>query len=401
MSSLSGITCVLDEPSFGLHPADSQRMTNIISSLHKNGNTIVMVDHSDEMISASHHAIEMGPGAGKEGGTIISEGNISDIKERLNTIRNSVKPLHCNIKPGIHIKNAFANNLKNISVEIPFGCFALITGASGSGKTTLLYDVVHSSLLSKKPIGCEQMNVLSPIGNNIYVEQEVSLGSSQSIPIIYTGIFDSVRKAFAAAANSRTFTHSHFSFHSKEGQCPACNGSGTHTVSLDFWSDAEIICEVCNGKRYKDDVLKVSIDGLNIAELLSITIKEFSQWYENNLPASDLKKFRQLLNYLNKVGLDYLSIGQSMNTLSTGEMQRLKLATALSGKMENNALILLDEPTGGLHPTDTLKIISLFEDILTEGHSIICVSHDPMLMKAAGWQLALGPGGGRFGGHII
>jgi len=402
-SSINGVTYMLDEPSFGLHQRDVQRMTELIDGLHQNGNTILMVELSPLMLAHAHHVIEMGPQAGIKGGNIIYRGNPDVVIQKINSITSSIKRPERELKEGITVIGANANNLKQVNATIPAGGLTVITGVSGSGKTSLLYDVLYKSISGNLPVNCKSVSGKSFFNHILYIEQDVPAGMSQSVPLTWLGLSESLKKIFASskAAKEKGFSASHFSFHSRDGQCPECKGSGHISVSLDFWSDAEVLCETCKGARFKSEVLEIKTDNLSIADVLSLSFAEAAIFFKKHLPVTAWKQTENIFTMMEKTGLNYLCPGQPLNTMSTGELQRLKLVSGLSSVKEENVLCLFDEPTGGLHPSDTLVLLNLFNEMIENGASIVCVTHDSMLSSYADYLIELGPGGGSKGGEII
>ncbi len=400
-SGLTGITYIIDEPSFGLHSSDLLKIKSVISGLKNAGNTVVMVEQSEVLISMSDYTIELGPEGGKNGGNIIEKGIP---KEVLSKRKKSESLLfNSTLTQGLTIQKASANNLKEISLEIPLGGFIVISGVSGSGKTSLLNDVIYESYLAGKPVSCENISSFDKFEQIVYVEQEMPFQSALSIPATYLGIFEIIRDTFAKSpvAITNNFKSSHFSFNTKDGQCSNCNGTGNLSVSLDYFTDAKVTCEICNGLRYNKNVLKIKIDGFSIGDLLNKSFSELKLFFENNISEKNKAKLNPLLQLMEQIGLGYLTLGQPLNTLSSGEMQRLKLTKAISESFKSKTLYLLDEPTGGLHAYDIEKLIKLFQQIIKNGSSIICVSHDPLLIKCADWLIETGPGAGKEGGEIV
>ncbi len=400
-SGLTGITYVIDEPSFGLHSSDLLKIKSVITGLKEAGNTVVMVEQSDTLISLSDLAVELGPEGGKKGGNIIVKGNPEEVLSKRKNIH--VLPFNSSLTHGLKIEKARANNLKGISIELPSGGFVVISGVSGSGKTSLLNDVIYESYSAGKPVNCDSVAGFGHFQQVVYVEQEIPFQSSLGIPATYLDVFDAIRDIYTKSPESLTnrFKSSHFSFHTRDGQCPNCQGAGSISVSIDYWTDAKIPCEICHGLRYKPEVLKIKTDGFSIGDLLNQSFAGLKVFFEKNIPAKHRTKFHSLLHFIEQIGLGYLTLGQPLNTLSSGEMQRLKLTKAMTGSYKNNTLYLLDEPTGGLHPYDTEKLLELFRQLIKKGNSIICVSHEPLLINNSDWLIETGPGAGKKGGEIV
>jgi excinuclease ABC subunit A len=285
----------------------------------------------------------------------------------------------------IEVKNAYANNLKNVSVSFPAQAMTVITGNSGSGKTSLLEYVINSSLDSRKPIFCKEIIIHSEFSQHIFISQEIASASALSIPATKLDIFEYIRNIFAQEPQSKQkgLKQSHYSFHTHDGQCPDCQGRGIQKTAMDFWSDSEIACESCKGERYAPKSLEVKINGLNIAEVLNLSFTEFTNWLsfipQNKIPTN----VKNILALTEKTGIGYISLGQQFDTLSSGEMQRIKLVSGMR-LANSNCLYLLDEPTSGLHPSDTAKLLKLFNELLENGSTIICATHDEMVINAAG-----------------
>jgi excinuclease ABC subunit A len=344
----------------------------------------------------------MGPVGGKKGGQIISRGTAKELLSQRKTDQNIFLGQR-KLLSGIQIKKAYANNLKNIDADIPSEGLIVISGLSGSGKTSLLSDVIYESYISKKQKNCENISGFEQFSNVLYVEQEIPFRSHQGIPATFLNIFDAIRDIFAKSpeAVENKYKASHFSFHTKDGQCPNCQGAGAVSVSLDYWTDAHIDCELCHGKRYKPEILKILVDNLSIGDLLNLSFSELKNFLTKHVGNKHKARINKVMFLLESIGLDYLSPGQPMHTLSTGEMQRLKLVNAMADTNNEKTLFLLDEPTGGLHPYDIYKILALFEELINNGNTIICVTHEPLIIKYADWLIETGPGAGKKGGEIV
>jgi excinuclease ABC subunit A len=373
----------------------------VITGLKEAGNTVVMVEQSDTLLSSSDYVIELGPEGGKKGGNIIAKGNPEEVL--LKRKKPTIQSFGSTLSAGLKIEKARANNLKNIDVEIPSGEFVVISGVSGSGKTSLLNNVIKESYSSGKPVNCENISGFENFGQVVYVEQEIPYQSSRSIPATYLGIFDIIRDLYAKSPEAITnhFKSSHFSFHTKDGQCPNCQGAGHLSVSLDYLTDAKVPCEICHGLRYNSKVLTIKIKDHSIGDLLQSSFTELRPFFEKNIPSKHLAKANFFLSLIERTGLGYLSLGQPLNTLSTGEMQRLKLVKHLSESDKTKTLFLLDEPTGGLHPFDIEKLLTLFRQIIHKGNSILCISHESLLINHADWLIETGPEAGKKGGEVV
>ncbi|MFA6126797.1 MAG: AAA family ATPase [Bacteroidales bacterium] len=403
---LTGVAYLLDEPSFGLHPEDTRRISDLIVNLNKHGNTIVMVDHSPLLLEIADHEIEMGPGAGGEGGEVVYAGRV----------RETVRPRDCEtMRPGdfervgrgteegLIIKGARANNLQEIDVEIPRGGLTVITGVSGSGKTSLLDNVIFESCSSGRPVYCEIFSGFERFSGLIYIEQPLPGRGHTATTGSMLGLADIIARLFADTEENRLrgYKSSHFINGSRDARCPACEGTGVNQVSMDFFTDAISPCERCSGTGFRDEVLEIRIDGKTIFEMLQVPFHELSRFFDSHLNDKSKNQAKQVLDLIEKTGLGHLSGGRPLKTLSTGELQRLKLVSGLSSKTGTNNLILLDEPTGGLHPQDISRLLKLFNELADAGNTLVCVTHEPLLMAAASKTIKLGPGGGTRGGLIV
>jgi excinuclease ABC subunit A len=381
---LRGILYVLDEPSFGLSRSDVARMTSVIKELKSAGNTVLISDHSEEILNISDHAIEMGPSAGAAGGEIVFSGEPGLLAKKISLIQSNMKFSSENQPVLIDVKGAYANNLKYISAIYKEKTLTVITGNSGSGKTSLLQQVVYASIQSGQPVFCKEFSSKQSKNDTIFIGQEVASGSSLSVPATWLGLFDMIRKLFAGSEDAKKngLGVAHFSFHTREGQCPDCKGNGVYKTAMDFWNDSEVLCESCHGQRYAPQSLTVHVSGLTIAGVLALSFDEAITWISPLLKGKELAFAENVISLVQQTGLGYICLGQPLNTLSSGEMQRMKLVLGMSQK-KNNCLYLLDEPTGGLHPSDTLQLLHLFNSLIKDGNTIICATHDEMLMQAA------------------
>jgi excinuclease ABC subunit A len=430
-SRLVGTLYVLDEPSIGLHSRDTHRLIKILHNLRDLGNTILVVEHDRDVMQASDTILDLGPGAGENGGKVIAAGTYEQIQKMPGSLtgRYLSEELQIQIpsarrKPGpqqIKIYGARAHNLKRISLEVPLGMLVAITGVSGSGKSTLLHDVLYPALAAakKQPNGnpvpassWDQVEGAEFIDDVILVDQSPIGRTPRSNPVTYIKAFDGIRDLFASLAESkkRGFTAGHFSFNIPGGRCETCQGDGTVTVEMQFLADVELICEECKGARYKPQVLEVRYRGKNIHEALSLTVKEALQFF------AGAAKIVEKLRVLEEVGLGYLRLGQSATTLSGGEAQRMKLAAHLqpAGREANrlrnsedqprrrqHILYIFDEPTTGLHFDDISKLLSAFRRLIDAGGSILVIEHNLEVIKTADWVIDLGPEGGERGGYIV
>jgi excinuclease ABC subunit A len=430
-SRLVGTLYVLDEPSIGLHSRDTHRLIKILHDLRDLGNTILVVEHDPDVMRASDRILDLGPGAGENGGKVIAVGTYDEIRKTAASLtgRYLAEELRIQMpsarrKPGsqqIKIYGARAHNLKNIDLTIPLGMIVAITGVSGSGKSTLLHDVLYQALSAAKKQAngaslsapsWDRLEGVEFIDEVVLVDQSPIGRTPRSNPVTYIKAFDGIRELFASLpeAQKRGFTAGHFSFNIPGGRCETCQGDGTVTVEMQFLADVELICEECKGARYKPQVLAVRYRGKNIHEVLNLTVKEALQFFAN------APKIVEKLRVLEEVGLGYLRLGQSATTLSGGEAQRMKLAAHLQpagrdigralnskdgGRRRNRTLYIFDEPTTGLHFDDVSKLLSAFRRLIEAGGSILVIEHNLEVIKTADWVIDLGPEGGDRGGYVV
>ncbi len=429
-SRLVGTLYVLDEPSIGLHCRDTHRLIKILHDLRDLGNTILVVEHDPDVMRAADRILDLGPGAGENGGKLIAAGTYDEIKKTPSSLtgRYLAEELRIQLpsarrKPGpqqIRIQGARAHNLKNLDLAIPLGVIVAITGVSGSGKSTLLHDVLYQALAAAKKQGngiplaapaWKRLEGAEFIDEVVLVDQSPIGRTPRSNPVTYTKAFDGIRDLFASLpeAQKRGFTAGHFSFNVPGGRCETCQGDGTVTVEMQFLADVELICEECKGARYKPQVLEVRYRGKNIHEALNLTVKEALQFFAN------ARKVTEKLRVLEEVGLGYLRLGQSATTLSGGEAQRMKLAAHLQpvsrgmGRTTSEdgdrycrrVLYIFDEPTTGLHFDDVSKLLAAFRRLIDAGGSVLVIEHNLEVIKTADWVIDLGPEGGERGGYVV
>ena len=430
-SRLVGTLYVLDEPSIGLHSRDTHRLIKILHDLRDLGNTILVVEHDPDVMRASDRIIDLGPGAGENGGELIAEGTYNEIRNVPVSLtgRYLANELHIPIpgarrKPGkqqLILSGARVHNLKNLDITIPLGMLVAITGVSGSGKSTLLHDVLYPALAAAKrntngdlpaTPGGVRLEGAEFIDDAVLVDQSPIGRTPRSNPVTYIKAFDGIRDLFASVpeAKKRGFAAGHFSFNVPGGRCETCQGDGTVTVELQFLADVELICEECKGTRYKPQVLEVRYRGKNIHEVLDLTVKEALHFF------AGVPKVAEKLRVLEEVGLGYLRLGQSATTLSGGEAQRMKLAAHLqpaarqagraqssdeARKARRRILYIFDEPTTGLHFDDVSKLLSAFRRLIDAGGSILVIEHNLEVIKTADWVIDLGPEGGERGGYVV
>jgi excinuclease ABC subunit A len=402
---LTGVTFVLDEPTLGLHPRDTAKLVELVRGLAAEGNTVVAVEHDIDVIRAADHVLDLGPGAGRDGGLIVAGGSPAEIERDPSSVTGPYlagkarRPgaLPACLGPGLEIAGARAHNLRGIDLAIPSGALTAVTGVSGSGKSSLVFDVIQASAEAGRPVLCREIRGLARFKKIVAAGIEAPAESAASIPLTYLGLFDAVRSLCAASeeARARGFKKAHFSFLTPEGRCEACGGSGRRTVSLDHLADVFGSCEVCGGARYKPEVLEVRVAGRTIADVLGLTAAEGKE------ALAGLPRVAAGLGLLAEIGLGYLALGQSLDTLSSGERQRLKLAAELANPPAGPTLYLFDEPTTGLHPSDVDRLLALFGRLLEAGHTIVAVEHDLDLVSRAGHVIDLGPEGGDEGGALV
>ena len=414
-SSLVGSMYILDEPSIGLHPKDTERLIKVLLSLRDLGNTVIVVEHDEDIMKAADMIIDIGPEAGTHGGNLVAQGTYNEIlqsdsltSQYLNgNLEISVPKKRRPFKNFIEIKGARENNLQNIDVTFPLDVLTVITGVSGSGKSTLVKKILFPAMQKKLDnIGekagqfTEMTGSFSHIKHIEYVDQNPIGRSSRSNPVTYIKAYDDIRDLYAKEKLSkvRGYQAKHFSFNVDGGRCETCKGEGTINVEMVFMADVQLHCETCNGKRFKKEVLEVAFEGKNIHDILTMTIDDaiafFAKYNQN--------KINQKLQPLQDVGLGYVQLGQSSSTLSGGEAQRIKLASFLvKGATKDKALFVFDEPTTGLHFHDIKKLLASFDALIEKGHSIIVIEHNLDLIKCADWVIDLGPEGGENGGKLL
>ena len=414
-SALVGSIYVLDEPSVGLHPEDTTKLIKILKNLKDLGNSVLVVEHDEDIIRSADQIIDLGPGAGSQGGSVIAQGSLKKImKSKSLTVeylnQNNLIEIPKNRRKSsnkIYLKGCRENNLKNINVEIPLNSMVCITGISGSGKTTLVKDILYPSLLKHKGIFKEKPGEFDELGGQIdlissieYIDQNPIGTSSRSNPATYIKAYDDIRNLFSIQKTSKQFSlkPKHFSFNVDGGRCDECKGEGEIKIEMQFMSDIKLKCESCKGKRFKKNVLQVKYINKNIDDILNMTIDNAYQFFLSN----NQNKIATKLKCLIDVGMGYVNVGQSSSTLSGGEAQRIKLASfLLKGKNKENTLFIFDEPTTGLHFHDIKKLLKSFNYLIEYGHSIIVVEHNIDLIKSADHIIDLGPFGGDKGGSIV
>ena len=414
-SSLVGSMYILDEPSIGLHPKDTERLIKVLLSLRDLGNTVIVVEHDEDIMKAADMIIDIGPEAGTHGGNLVAQGTYDEILQS-----DSLTSLYLNgkleiavpkrrrpFKNQIEIKGARENNLQNIDVSFPLDVLTVITGVSGSGKSTLVKKILFPAMQKKLDNAGEKAGQFSEITGSFshikhieYVDQNPIGRSSRSNPVTYIKAYDDIRDLYAKEKLSkvRGYQAKHFSFNVDGGRCESCKGEGTINVEMVFMADVQLHCETCNGKRFKKEVLEVAFEGKNINDILTMTIDDAIAFFTTHKQT----KITQKLQPLQDVGLGYVQLGQSSSTLSGGEAQRIKLASFLvKGATKDKALFVFDEPTTGLHFHDIKKLLASFDALIEKGHSIIVIEHNLDLIKCADWIIDLGPEGGENGGQLL
>jgi excinuclease ABC subunit A len=411
-SKLTGVIYVLDEPSIGLHQRDNGRLLHTLSSLRDLGNTVIIVEHDEEAMRAADYIVDIGPGAGVNGGDIVARGSLKDIEKNNKSITGKYlsKKLFIDIPKvrrkktsTLKITNAKENNIKGIDADFPLGLLLCITGVSGSGKSTLINNILFQGLNSKLSRAGMVFDNYSKIIGDEYIDKIIEINQSpigrtpRSNPVTYTGTFTPIRDWFASLPESKTrgYKPGRFSFNVKGGRCENCEGDGLIKVEMHFLSDVYVTCDVCGGKRYNRETLEVRYKDKNISDVLDMTVFEAVEFFRA-IPA-----IRDKLIMLQAVGLDYIKIGQSATTLSGGEAQRIKLSKELSRKPKGNTLYILDEPTTGLHFHDVQKLIKILNELVDKGNSVLVIEHNLDVIKSADWIIDMGPEGGDHGGKII
>ena len=413
-SSLVGVLYILDEPSIGLHQRDNSKLIATLKKLRDMGNTVIVVEHDEETMLESDYIIDIGPGAGVHGGSVVAQGTPAELMEHPKSItaaylsRRKEIPLPKQRREGngnyIEILGAREHNLKNIDVKIPLGTFTVVSGVSGSGKSSLVNGILYPKLATKlnnafyqvpgdhdKILGYENLDKV------ICIDQSPIGRTPRSNPATYTGLFTDIRNLFAQTtdAKARGYNSGRFSFNVKGGRCEACEGDGVKCIEMHFLPDVYVTCDVCKGKRYNHDTLEVKFKGKNISDILEMTIEEGLEFFDG------LPKLRKKLETLNDVGLGYIKIGQSSTTLSGGEAQRVKLATELAKRSTGKTIYILDEPTTGLHTEDVSKLLRILKRLVDSGNTVLVIEHNLDVIKSADYIIDLGPEGGDGGGTVV
>ncbi|MFP4212673.1 MAG: excinuclease ABC subunit UvrA [Desulfohalobiaceae bacterium] len=411
-SALVGVTYVLDEPSIGLHPRDNQRLIDSLHSLQSRGNTVLVVEHDEPTIRSAHHVLELGPGSGNQGGEVVYAGDVHGLLRSEDSLTGKYLRRELKIeepsqrrRPSgrLLLKGVRTNNLQGIDVEQPLGVLTCVTGVSGSGKSSLVVDTLYKHLALSKGIKVDAPGVLDSIQGLDSIQKVGLIDQSpigrtpRSNPATYTKIFDEIRKIFASSreARKRGYKPGRFSFNVRGGRCEACQGDGQIKVEMHFLPDVYVTCDVCQGQRYNRETLDVTYKGLNIAQVLGLTVRQARKFFAHR-PSLEKK-----LGLLEDVGLEYLRLGQPATTLSGGEAQRLKISRELSKKSLPGSVYFLDEPTTGLHMHEVGKLLQVLQELVRKGATVVVIEHNLDVIRAADHVLDLGPGGGEYGGRIV
>ncbi|MBI3465888.1 MAG: ATP-binding cassette domain-containing protein [Planctomycetes bacterium] len=421
---------VLDEPSIGLHERDTHRLIAIVQALRDSRNTVIVVEHDESFLRSADHLVDMGPGAGDAGGLIVYQGPLDGLNHAANSAtadflmgRRSISVAEQRRPPDtgwIRVRGARGNNLKNIDADFPLGLLCVVTGVSGSGKSTLVEQTLYAGLCQRlkhpgpkpvpfdditfvsprgdeKTISADQPGGSGPIGGCVLVDQSPIGRTSRSNPVTYVKAFDEIRRAFAdtSEARMRNYGPGHFSFNVEGGRCTACQGQGVQIIDMQFLADISITCPECGGRRFRKEILDAKYRGKSIADVLDMSVREAIEFFRGRT------KILEALAPLKAVGLEYLRLGQPADTLSGGEAQRLKLAGHLAATTRQATLLILDEPTTGLHAADILHLLDCFNALLSVGHSLIVVEHNLDVIKCADWIIDLGPEAAGDGGRVV
>ena len=407
-----GVCYILDEPSIGLHQRDNDKLLATLKHLRDLGNTLLVVEHDEDTMYAADWIIDIGPGAGSNGGVVVAQGTAEDIMKVPESItgqylsgKKSIPIPDIRRKPNgwLEVKGAAENNLKNVDVKIPLGVMTCVTGVSGSGKSSLINEILYKKLAKKlnrartipgkhdKILGIEQLDKV------INIDQSPIGRTPRSNPATYTGVFDLIRDLFASTsdAKARGYQKGRFSFNVKGGRCEACSGDGIVKIEMHFLPDVYVPCEVCGGKRYNRETLEVKYKGKSIYDVLDMTVEEAVTFFEN------VPKISRIMRTIYEVGLGYIKLGQPSTQLSGGEAQRIKLATELSRRSTGKTIYILDEPTTGLHFDDVSKLIEILKRLTEGGNTVVVIEHNLDVIKTADYIIDLGPEGGDRGGMVL
>jgi len=419
-SSLVGSMYILDEPSIGLHPHDTNRLIEVLRSLQRFGNTVIVVEHDEEIMKAADQIVDMGPEAGTHGGELVFQGDHEELLMAQNSLTADYLTGRKEIelpqktrkwKNSISVKGARENNLKDIDVQFPLECLVAVSGVSGSGKSTLVDSVLYPALQKQLGEYGQKMGDFDQLEGDLkmikaieFIDQNPIGKSSRSNPVTYVKAFDDIRQLYASQklAKLRNYKPGVFSFNVKGGRCETCEGEGVVKIEMQFMADIYLTCESCHGKRFKDETLEIKYRDKDIAEILAMTVSESIAFFQEDEKSAAAKKIVAKLIPLEKVGLGYVQLGQSSNTLSGGEAQRTKLAAFLAkGDSEPHTLFIFDEPTTGLHFHDVAKLLDSFNELIHRGNSVFVIEHNTDVLKSADWIIDLGPEGGDTGGQVV
>ncbi|WMJ86905.1 excinuclease ABC subunit UvrA [Anaerocolumna sp. MB42-C2] len=403
-SDLTGIIYIMDEPTIGLHPKDTEGMIAILKKLRDKGNTVIVIEHDPDIMAEADYIVDIGPGSGKHGGEIIGTGTLAEINKQETSVTGAyLKKRHEEPKmfrkgtgEVIKIKNANLYNLKKIDVTFPVGCLISVTGVSGSGKSTLIFEVL-AAVRDKNPADCNVVKETQQFDRIVTIEQAAITRMKRSNVATYSDVYSEIRKIFGGLkeAKEKGLSAKHFSFNTPGGRCENCEGLGYITSNMLFFTDIEVTCPVCGGKQFDNEVLYVKYQGYTIKDILQMSVEDASSVFNKH------PKIERILGLLKDVGLGYLELGQSLTTLSGGEGQRLKLAKELISNNGKSSLYLMDEPTTGLHPIDVENFLTLLNRMVDSGNTVIVVEHNQQVIKASDWIIDLGPEGGLNGGNVV
>ncbi len=418
-SGLQGVLYVLDEPSIGLHQTDNRKLLDTLKHLRDAGNTVYVVEHDEETIRAADHVVDLGPGAGEEGGRVLAQGSVADLMKTAESLSGRYlsgqllipipeKRRKVALKKGITIHGARKHNLRDLTVSIPLGVFVAVTGVSGSGKSTLVHDILKPSLsahLRREPIGggrakdkpFTRLTGMERVDKVIEIDQSPIGRTPRSNPATYTKVLDQIRGLFASVSEAkiRGYKPGRFSFNVRGGRCAVCEGAGVRTIEMQFLSNVEVVCEECGGRRFNDETLQIHYKGKSICDVLEMSVDEAARFFAN------IPKASRILETLRQVGLGYIRLGQPSTTLSGGEAQRVKLASELRKQGTGQTLYLLDEPTTGLHFHDIRTLLDCLNSLVEQGNTVLVIEHNLDVVKVADWVIDLGPGGGKYGGELV
>lgn len=416
-SGLTGVLYVLDEPTIGLHPRDNERLISALKGLRDRGNTVVVVEHDEEMMRAADYIIDLGPGAGREGGQVMYQGPFEGLLKSSSLTadylshRKSIVPEKRNDKSAhslhkgafLAVHGASGHNLKNVTAHFPVGAFSVVTGVSGSGKSTLVDETLKRALMRKfynskeRPEKHLRISGSECFDKIIEIDQSPIGRTPRSNPATYVGFFSEIRSLMAMTeeAKARGYAAGRFSFNVKGGRCEVCGGDGVQKLEMSFLPDVYVKCEQCGGRRFNSETLEVTYNGKNIADILDMTVSEACAFF------AKVPSLARKLKTLEDVGLGYIGLGQSATTLSGGEAQRIKLSTELSRRSTGRTLYLLDEPTTGLHFDDVAKLMKLLLSLRDQGNTVIVIEHNIDVIRCADWIVDMGPGGGDGGGRVV